>query len=107
MVALVSRFTRFISPKADETALRKGKWKILHVGTDAGGRSDKAWQLYDIVSDPGEVNDLSEVEPDVMERMLKLWDQYVDETGTVWNQAQPVGFGKGWDAGPENVIGGE
>lgn len=77
------------------------------MGADAGGRQDGAWQLYDIVSDPGETNDLSEAEPEVLKRMLELWEQYVDETGTVWDQAQPVGFGKGWDAGPEDLIGGE
>ena len=89
------------------SALRKGKWKILHVGADAGGRADRAWQLYDIVRDPGETHDLSETEPEVLKRMVVMWEEYVKDTGTVWNQAQPVGFGKGWDAGPEDVIGGE
>lgn len=87
--------------------MRKGKWKILHVGADAGGRQDGAWQLYDVVNDPGETSDLSEQYPETMTHMLVMWDEYVRDTGTVWDQAQPVGFGKGWDAGPEGLIGGE
>ena len=83
---------------------------MLHVGPLAGGRQDGKWQLYDIVSDPGEVNDLSDANPDVVAEMLKLWDQYCQETGTVWGDDKlPIGErgAKGWQSGPDDLIGGE
>jgi hypothetical protein len=33
--------------------------------------------------DPGEVQDLAEQEPERLQRMIKMWDQYVLETGVV------------------------
>jgi hypothetical protein len=87
-------------------ALRKGRWKILHVGQDAGGRKDGAWQLYDVVSDPGETQDLSEEYPNLMKTMLEEWEIYLKQTGTVWGQALPMDT-KGWDGTGSAVIGGE
>jgi hypothetical protein len=94
--------------KVVNLALRKGKWKILHVAPMYGGRQDGGWQLYDIISDPGETCDLSEQRPDILKELLGLWDVYVKETGTVWGEAIPIsGDGKGWDSVPEDIIGGE
>jgi arylsulfatase A-like enzyme len=69
--------------------LRKGKWKILHVGPAAGGRQDGKWQLYDMSVDPGEIHDLSEQNPKVMEELLKDWEEYVSQTGTAWGDDVP------------------
>ncbi|GFZ51561.1 Uncharacterized sulfatase [Saitozyma sp. JCM 24511] len=90
-------------------ALRRGKWKILHVAPAAGGRPDGKWQLYDMSVDPGEVNDLSEEHPDVLDDLLRQWELYVEQTGTVWGEDKlPIGAkGTGWNATDENIIGGE
>lgn len=63
-------------------AIRKGDWKAVFIPAPKG---PERWQLYNLVSDPGEVHDLSERD-DMQERMaemMKLWDQYVLETGVV------------------------
>ncbi|KAB8627237.1 hypothetical protein FH972_026070 [Carpinus fangiana] len=63
-------------------ALRKGDWKIVFLPKPKG---TEKWQLYDLKRDPGEVHDLAD-EPEQAERMramLKLWDQYVLETGVI------------------------
>lgn len=63
-------------------ALRKGNWKIVFIPKPKG---PEKWQLYNLAGDPGEVHDMSE-EPeqqDRMKEMLKLWDQYVLETGVI------------------------
>lgn len=89
-------------------ALRKGKWKILFVGPAAGGRTDGQWQLYDVVADPGETNDLSEVETEVYRALLEEWDVYVAETGTVWGEAAPVfAYGSQTKVEGADLIGGE
>jgi arylsulfatase A-like enzyme len=90
-------------------ALRRGKWKILHVAPAAGGRPDGKWQLYDMSVDPGEVNDLSEEHPDLLKDLLRQWELYVEQTGTVWGEDKlPIGAkGTGWNGTDENIIGGE
>ena len=67
---------------AGRAALRKGDWKIVFIPKPKG---PERWQLYNLKSDPGEVHDLAEAEghKSLMEEMLKLWDQYVLETGVV------------------------
>lgn len=61
-------------------AVRKGDWKIVFIPKPKG---PERWQLYDLVADPGEVHDLSEQHPDKLQELIKLWDQYVLETGVV------------------------
>ena len=61
-------------------ALRFGDWKIDYVPKPKG---PERWQLYNLKSDPGEINDLAEAEPDRLSQLLKLWDQYVIDTGVI------------------------
>ncbi|KAJ5817584.1 hypothetical protein N7447_007592 [Penicillium robsamsonii] len=61
-------------------ALRCADWKIVFIPKPKG---PEKWQLYNLVQDPGEIHDLSETEPEKMKQLLKLWDQYVLETGVV------------------------
>ena len=63
-------------------ALRKGDWKIVFIPKPKG---PERWQLYNLVQDPGETEDLAD-QPEGkwrMEELLKLWDQYVLETGVI------------------------
>ena len=67
-------------------AVRKGNWKAVYLPSTSHGPSAKGrdrWELFDLNNDPGEVHDMSESRPDIMKDMLKLWDQYVVETGVV------------------------
>lgn len=61
-------------------ALRCGDWKIVFIPKPKG---PEKWQLYNLVKDPGEVHDLADAHPDHLKRLLKLWDQYVLETGVI------------------------
>lgn len=61
-------------------AVRKGNWKIVFIPKPKG---PERWQLYDLATDPGEVDDLAEQHPDRLKDMLKLWDQYVLDCGVV------------------------
>ena len=71
-------------------SLRKGKWKIVNMPANwATGTGD--WQLYDLSVDQGETNDLAVADPDKLKEMLEYWEQYVQETGTVFG---PVLAGK-------------
>lgn len=54
-------------------ALRQGDWKILWLCDPAGPGH---WQLFDLRSDPAETNDLSEMHPDIRDRMAAVWDAY-------------------------------
>lgn len=61
-------------------AIRKGNWKAVYLPSPRG--TDQ-WQLYDLENDLGEVHDLATQHPDVLTDLLRLWDQYVIETGVV------------------------
>lgn len=60
--------------------LRKGRYKITFVPKPRG---PERWELFDIIADQGETNDLSEKEPEIMKRMLEAWDRYKKEVGVV------------------------
>jgi len=60
--------------------VRCGDWKILFI---PGPKGPEKWQLYNLKSDPGEIHDLAEQQPQRLARMVKMWDQYVLETGVV------------------------
>lgn len=52
-------------------ALRSGHWKLIRTeGTDA------KWQLYDLAQDLGESQDLADAQPDKVQELAKLWDQW-------------------------------
>jgi arylsulfatase A-like enzyme len=61
-------------------AVRRGDWKIVFIPKPKG---PEKWQLYNLKSDPGEVDDLAEKLPKTMKELLKLWDDYVLECGVV------------------------
>ena len=61
-------------------ALRFGDWKIVYIPKPKG---PERWQLYNLREDPGEIHDLAEKDPDRLNQLLKLWDQYVLETGVI------------------------
>jgi hypothetical protein len=88
-------------------AVRKGKWKLVHIEPQAGGREDGDWQLYDLSQDQGEIEDVSESHPEVKKELLEMWEQYRAETGVVWGT--PIKFvGDEWDGNAEEgIIGGD
>ena len=61
-------------------AVRCGDWKIVFIPKPKG---PEKWQMYNLAVDPGEVHDLADSDPERLGRMIKMWDQYVLETGVV------------------------
>jgi arylsulfatase A-like enzyme len=61
-------------------AIRRGDWKALYLPAPYG---PGCWQLYDVASDPGEIHDLAEAQPDKLAELLALWDRYVEENGVL------------------------
>jgi arylsulfatase len=53
----------------------RGNWKILRLPEPFGSG---AWALYDLATDPGEMNDLSEDYPEIKEELIAAWQQYAE-----------------------------
>ncbi|KAH8879038.1 alkaline phosphatase-like protein [Thozetella sp. PMI_491] len=59
-------------------AIRKGKYKAVFIPKPKG---PEKWQLYDVEKDMGEIHDLAEQKPKVLEELVKCWLAYVAEFG--------------------------
>ena len=71
-------------------AVRNGDWKILweadHVewwNSEALNIKRNTWQLYNLVSDPAELSDLSQSHPERLDAMIRLWDRYARDNGVI------------------------
>lgn len=61
-------------------AVRQGVWKGLFIPKPHGpGR----WQLFNIMDDPGENDDLAERLPEKMEHMVGLYAEYAKRNGVI------------------------
>jgi len=67
-------------------ALFRGDYKIV---MNRGPVGDNQWHLYNIVSDPGETEDLADAMPERMQVMSRAYEQYVLENGVL---PVPVGY---------------
>ena len=67
-------------------ALFRGDYKIV---MNRGPVGDNQWDLYNIVSDPGETEDLADAMPELMQVMSRAYEQYVLENGVL---PVPVGY---------------
>ncbi|WP_321815399.1 MULTISPECIES: arylsulfatase [unclassified Paraburkholderia] len=67
-----------------------GRWKALWTEPPLGP-ADGHWQLYDIASDRGEVNDVSTQNPSVIQSLIQQWNDYMTSVGGV-EPLQPHGY---------------
>jgi arylsulfatase len=65
-------------------ALRMGRWKATWISAPFGV-SD--WELFDLAIDPGEVHDLADRHPDILQRLVAAWESYADDVGVVLPEA--------------------
>jgi arylsulfatase A-like enzyme len=65
---------------AGSSAVFKGRFKLSQ-NPDPKGTG--AWELYDTVADPSEVNDLAAEMPELVEEMKAFFEQYADEVNLV------------------------
>jgi arylsulfatase A-like enzyme len=65
---------------AGNAALFQGDYKIVY---NRGTVGDEQWHLFNIVTDPGETNDLTSAMPDRFQAMLALYQQYMNDNGVL------------------------
>jgi arylsulfatase len=70
--------------------LRHGPWKALWTEPPYGP-VDGHWQLFHIETDRSEVNDVSAENPDVVERLVQEWNEYMTKVGGV-EPLRPRGY---------------
>jgi arylsulfatase len=61
--------------------LRKGDYKAILVPKPYGIGQ---WKLFNVMTDPGEKNDLALEKPKLLTELQRAWDQYADETGIIF-----------------------
>jgi arylsulfatase len=61
-------------------ALRQGDWKLLWLHEPAGIGD---WQLFNVVEDPAEMNDLSDQYPEKKDELLASWAAYVEQFNVI------------------------
>jgi len=89
-------------------ALRKGDWKILNNPRPYG---TEEWQLYNVVEDWAERNDLADAHPEIVEELASIYEnEYMVKNGVIhgdrgwfeslwWNS--PLRFEDGYNEGQE------
>jgi arylsulfatase len=60
--------------------MRKGPFKAVSVAPPYGAG---AWQLFNVVEDPGESRDLADEMPDLLDELRAAWEGYAEEVGVV------------------------
>ena len=60
--------------------MRQGAFKAVSVPPPYG---TGAWQLFNVVDDPGEANDLSKAMSDKLDSLKSAWDRYAKDVGVV------------------------
>lgn len=60
--------------------MRKGNYKAVSVAPPYGTGS---WFLYDVVNDPGETQDLSRIQPELLQDLQQAWERYAEDVGVV------------------------
>ncbi|MFK7954924.1 MAG: arylsulfatase [Lysobacterales bacterium] len=61
-------------------SLRLGDWKLIHLPPPYG---TNAWQLFNLASDPGELEDLAQRRPQKFAELKALWDQHAKANGII------------------------
>lgn len=62
-----------------------GDWKLVFLPAPM---SSGAWELFDLVADPGERRNIGDQHPEIRARMIAAWDQYAAQTRVLLPQMQ-------------------
>ena len=71
-------------------AIRQGDWKILYIPSIPSRDvrlpvlKPGQWQLYNLAEDPAEMNDLAASNPEKLQELLALWEQYTTENNFIY-----------------------
>ena len=61
-------------------AVRQGNWKLRWQWKPYG---KEAWELFDLVTDPGERRDLASERPETLARLIGVWEGYVKANNVI------------------------
>ena len=61
-------------------SVRQGDWKLVWQEPPYG---TNGWQLYDLASDPAEINDVSKGNPIKHAELIALWQQYEQDKNVI------------------------
>jgi arylsulfatase A-like enzyme len=67
-------------------ALREGDWKLRWEMTPFG---KSEWELFNLVTDPAERNDMAAANPEKLKEMLALWEDYIKKNKVVLPNRSP------------------
>ncbi len=73
---------------AGNAALFRGDYKVTRNGPPFG---DNTWRLFDLSVDPGETNDLSREQPELLASMIEDYEKYAEENGVL---PVPAGYNR-------------
>jgi len=68
-------------------AIRQGRWKATWLDSPLGSND---WQLFDVVADVSERNDLADSNPEKLRELIASWEEYSDSVGVVLPLAVPT-----------------
>ena len=68
-------------------AIREDNWKLLWLCKPFGTSN---WQLYDLKTDPAEVNDLAAAQPQVRDRLVDHWRAYAKKNNVILPDRSPI-----------------
>jgi len=63
----------------------RDKWKLVWLSAPYGP-TPRAWSLFDLSTDRGEVHDVSAANPAVVNELTQAWNAYVSQTGVVLSE---------------------
>ncbi|WP_437527094.1 arylsulfatase [Sorangium sp. So ce726] len=63
----------------------RDNWKLLWLSAPYGP-TPRAWSLFDLATDRGEINDVSAAHPDVAAELAAAWAQYATARGVILNE---------------------
>lgn len=69
-----------------QRAVRRGDWKLVD-WRDLEAKTNSGWQLYDVVKDPGESNNLASARPELVAELGQAWEK--------WNQGNVAPLWRG------------
>ncbi|WP_437274611.1 arylsulfatase [Sorangium sp. So ce375] len=87
--ALEDRVTRVRAPgealiweHGNHRYVIRDNWKLLWLSAPYGP-TPRAWSLYDLATDRGEINDVSAAHPDVAAELAAAWTKYATDRGVI------------------------
>ena len=67
-------------------AVRQANWKLRWQYKPYG---KEAWELFDLATDPGERNDLAAEDPERVQALARIWDEYAQTNNVILPSRSP------------------